>query len=81
MLDGVEHFERWKSNMRYESSWLHLYYSLFLLTINVSSLHNEKHISPEFTKTFVEPTKAPLNWSTRKDCNQVLGSFRSAPVI
>ena len=97
MLDGVEHFERWKSILEAASSWLNRYSSSILLTINPSSLQNEKHVSPEFTKIFFEPminassllcqklirnsTKTSLNWSTGKACNQLLGRFCSGLVI
>lgn len=81
MLDEVEHFKSWKSILENGSSWLHSYSSWILLTINSSSLQNEKHVSLVFTKILVEPTKVSLNWSTRKDCNILLGRFCFAPVI
>ena len=97
MFEGVEHFERWKSILESGYSCLHLYSSSVLLTINPSSLQNENHVSSEFTKIFYEPlinvssvlsqkftrssTKGSLNWSTCKDCNQLLRCFCSAPVI
>ena len=46
MFDGAEHFERWKNILESASSWLHLYSSSVFLTINPSSLQNERHVSP-----------------------------------
>lgn len=43
-----------------------IYTSSILLTINRSSLQNEKPLSPEFTKTLLEQTMVSLNWSNVK---------------